>query len=96
MPAYKKPRLRHIDLKQFRESLRRNAGRAVLDKSPLKVKRENGEYFVVLSAEEWESEQETMAVLSDTELVRQIGVALRVRAAEKLKRQASSGRGKSG
>jgi len=87
MPAYKKPRLRHIDLKQFRESLRRNAGRAVLDKSPLKVKRENGEYFVVLSAEEWESEQETMAVLNDTELVRKIGVALRVHVDENSKRK---------
>lgn len=96
MPEYKKPRLRHIDLKQFRESLRRNAGRDVLDKSPLKVKHENGEYFVVLSAEEWESEQATMAVLNDTELVRKIGVALGVRAAEKLKRQPSSGRGRSG
>lgn len=96
MPAYKKPRLRHIDIKQFRESLRRNAGRDVLDKSPLKVKNENGGYFVVLSAEEWESEQATMAVLNDTELVRKIGVALRVHVEENSKKRPPAGRGKSG
>jgi len=96
MPAYKKPRLRHIDIKQFRESLRRNAGRAVLDKSPLKVKRENGEYFVVLSAEEWESEQATMEVLNDTELVRKIGVALRIDVEENSKNRPSAGRRKGG
>jgi len=96
MPAYKKPRLRHIDIKQFRESLRRNAGRAVIAKSPLKVKRDNGEYFVVLSAEEWESEQATMAVLSDTELVRKIGVALRVHVDESSNEHLPAGRRKSG
>jgi len=95
MPAYKKPRLRHIDIKQFRESLRRNAGQSVLEKSPLKVKRENGEYFVVLSAEEWESEQATMEVLNDTELVRKIGVALGVHVEENSKRRSSVGRGRS-
>jgi len=56
------------------------------------VKRENGEYFVVLSAEEWESEQATMEVLNDTELVRKIGVALGVHVEENSKRRSSAGR----
>ena len=79
MPAQKKRRMRTIDIKQFSENLKRNAEQAVTDQSRLKVRLRNGKYFVVLSADEWESEQETIHVLQDTDLMRQIAKSLGAR-----------------
>ena len=79
MPAQKKRRMRTIDIKQFSENLKRNAEQAVTDQSRLKVRLGNGKYFVVLSADEWESEQETIHVLQDTDLMRQIAKSLGAR-----------------
>ena len=39
---------------------------------PLKVTRRNGEDFVVLSAEDWEREQETLYILQNQSLMQQI------------------------
>jgi antitoxin YefM len=39
---------------------------------PIKVTRRAGEDFIVVSAEDWEREQETLYVLQNNELMRQI------------------------
>ena len=39
---------------------------------PLKVTRRNGEDFVVVSAEDWEREQETLYILQNDSLMQQI------------------------
>ncbi len=71
-------RLRRVQLDEFSKNLNANVENAVNDKSPFKVVYGKGKYFVVFSADEWESEQETLHVLQDTDLVRRIGEALRV------------------
>ena len=81
MSAEKKRSMQTIDIKQFSENLKRNAEQAVTDQSRLKVRLGNGKYFVVLSADEWESEQETIHVLQDTDLMRQIAESLKTHAA---------------
>jgi antitoxin YefM len=42
------------------------------DHTPLKVTRRAGEDFVVISAEDWAREQETLYVLQNSELMKQI------------------------
>lgn len=44
----------------------------VQDHVPLRVKRRGGQDFVVVSAEDWEREQETLYVLENRSLMEQI------------------------
>ncbi|MDJ0598684.1 MAG: prevent-host-death protein [Crocosphaera sp.] len=40
---------------------------------PLKVKGNDGQDFVIISAEDWEQQQETLYVLQNSNLMKQIG-----------------------
>ena len=44
----------------------------IKEHQPLKVTRRNGENFVVISAEDWEREQETLYILQNQSLMQQI------------------------
>ncbi len=57
---------------KFRESLKSYVERVVLNHTPLRVTRRAGSDFVVVSAEDWERDQETLYVLQNSSLMRQI------------------------
>lgn len=57
---------------QFRGNLKSLVEQVVSQHTPLWVNRRNGKDFVVMSAEDWEREQETLYVLQNTDLMRQI------------------------
>ena len=61
-----------ISVNQFREKLKHFVEKAIQNHQPLKVTRRNGEDFVVISAEDWEREQETLYVLQNQSLMQQI------------------------
>ena len=61
-----------ISVNQFREKLKYFVETAIQEHQPLKVTRRNGEDFVVISAEDWEREQETLYVLQNQSLMQQI------------------------
>ena len=61
-----------ISVNQFREKLKHCVERVIQEHQPLKVTRRNGEDFVVISAEDWEREQETLYVLQNQSLMQQI------------------------
>jgi antitoxin YefM len=61
-----------ISVNQFREKLKQCVERVIQEHQPLKVTRRNGENFVVISAEDWEREQETLYVLQNKSLMQQI------------------------
>ncbi|WP_019504117.1 type II toxin-antitoxin system Phd/YefM family antitoxin [Pleurocapsa sp. PCC 7319] len=61
-----------ISVNQFREKLKHCVERVIQEHQPLKVTRRNGEDFVVISAEDWEREQETLYVLQNPSLMQQI------------------------
>lgn len=44
----------------------------IMNHTPLKVTRRAGEAFVVMSADDWEREQETLYILQNTSLMQQI------------------------
>ena len=60
---------------RFRESLRSFVEQVVNQHTPLRVTRRNGADFVVLSAEDWEREQETLYVLQNSSLMQQIAAS---------------------
>lgn len=61
-----------ISVNQFRDKLKTFVEQVVTNHTPLKVTRRTGEDFVVISADDWEREQETLYVLQNSSLMAQI------------------------
>jgi len=57
---------------KFRDNLKAFVDRVTVDHEPIKVTRRAGEDFIVMSAEDWEREQETLYVLQNSDLMQQI------------------------
>jgi antitoxin YefM len=66
-----------ISVKQFRDRLKHFVEQAIREHMPIRVTRRGGDDFVVLSAEDWEREQETLHVLQNTSLMKQIADSAR-------------------
>ncbi|PCI45522.1 MAG: prevent-host-death protein [Proteobacteria bacterium] len=61
-----------ISVNKFRENIKSFVEQVVSEHLPLKVTRRSGDDFVVLSADDWEREQETLYVLQNNDLMKQI------------------------
>ncbi len=61
-----------ISVNRFRDNLKKFVEQVTREHLPLKVTRRGGEDFVVISAEDWEREQETLYVLQNSSLMKQI------------------------
>lgn len=61
-----------VSVNQFRDKLKTYVEQVVTNHEPIKVTRRAGEAFVVMSAEDWEREQETLYILQNTSLMKQI------------------------
>jgi antitoxin YefM len=61
-----------VSVNKFRDTLKDCVEKVISQHSPLKVTRRNGKDFVVVSAEDWEQEQETLHVLQNSNLMRQV------------------------
>lgn len=65
-----------ITVNRFRDNLKAFIEQVVSNHTPIKVTRRAGEAFVVISADDWEREQETLYVLQSTSLMKQIADSL--------------------
>jgi len=65
-----------VSVNKFRDNLKSLVEQVVSRHEPLKVTRRAGEAFVVLSADDWEREQETLHVLQNHDLMQQIAASL--------------------
>ncbi len=65
-----------VSVNQFRANLKHYVDEAIDNHEPLMVSRKNGEDFVVISAEDYAREQETLYVLSNKSLMHQIEESL--------------------
>lgn len=65
-----------VSVNQFRGNLKSYVGQVIDQHAPLKVTRRNSHDFVVISAEDWEREQETLYVLQNRYLMDQITKSL--------------------
>lgn len=65
-----------ISVNQFRDNLKTFVEQAISTHEPIKVTRRAGEDFVVISAEDWEREQESLYVLQNKSLMQQIADSL--------------------
>ncbi|MEO0457944.1 MAG: type II toxin-antitoxin system Phd/YefM family antitoxin [Cyanobacteria bacterium P01_A01_bin.114] len=65
-----------VSINRFRENLETLVEKVLSTHMPLKVTRRSGDDFVVLSADDWEREQETLCVLQSSSLMQQIAASL--------------------
>lgn len=65
-----------VSVNIFRDNLKSLVEQVVSRHEPLKVTRRAGEAFVVMSAEDWEREQETLYVLQNQGLMQQIAASM--------------------
>ena len=68
--------MQELSVSQFRSNPVQTVDRAVSNHEILKITRKQGRDFVVLSAEDWEQLQETLYVLQNQSLMRQIADSL--------------------
>ncbi len=61
-----------VSVNKFRDTLKDCVEKVINEHNPLKVTRQNGKAFVVVSAEDWEQEQETLYILQNSHLMQQI------------------------
>jgi len=65
-----------ISVNRFRENLKRFVEQVVNQHMPIKVTRRSGEAFVVIGADDWEREQETLYILQNNDLMKQIAESM--------------------
>jgi len=65
-----------VSVNRFRNNLKSFIEQVVSEHVPLKVTRRAAEDFVVISAEDWQREQETLYVLQNKSLMKQIAQSL--------------------
>jgi antitoxin YefM len=73
--------MREMSVNQFRSRLRAAVEGVLHDHDPLRVTRRGGGDFVVVGAEDWERERETLYVLENRSLMQQIARSLATREA---------------
>lgn len=65
-----------VSVNKFRDTLKDCVEKVISEHRPIKVTRRNGEDFIVVSAEDWEREQETLHVLQSSSLMKQISESI--------------------
>ena len=65
-----------VSVNKFRDNLKSVVELAASRHEPVKVTRRSGGDFIVMSAEDWEREQETLYVLQNSSLMAQIATSL--------------------
>ncbi|SQD77569.1 type II toxin-antitoxin system Phd/YefM family antitoxin [Moritella yayanosii] len=65
-----------ISVNQFRDNLKRYVEQTVSEHEPIKVTRRAGDDFIVMSADDWDREQETLHVLQSSNLMKQIAESM--------------------
>lgn len=69
--------MKEITVNQFRSHLKENVEQVTRNHEALKVTRQAGDAFIVMSEEDWQRDQETLFVLSNSSLMKQIGESMK-------------------
>ena len=72
-----------ISVNKFREHLKGYAEKVIEEHEPLKVTRRRGQDFVVVSLEDWERQEETVYVLQNNSLMKQLANSIKTNSKNK-------------
>jgi antitoxin YefM len=65
-----------LSVNKFRANLKTFVDKAIDAHEPIKIRRRAGRDFIVISAEDWERERETLYVLQNSSLMTQIAESM--------------------
>lgn len=69
--------MKELSVNSFRANLKSSVEDVINNHEPLKVNRREGKEFVVISFEDWQREQETLYVLQNSSLMKQISESIK-------------------
>jgi antitoxin YefM len=78
-PVHKAVDMDLVSVNRFRDNLKTLVEQVASNHEPLKVTRRAGDDFIVMSADDWEREQESLYVLQNNSLMEQIAKSLTTR-----------------
>ena len=61
-----------VNINQFQANIKQFIEQVIKQHLPLKVKGNNEQDFIIISAEDWEQQQETLYILQNSSLMQQI------------------------
>ena len=64
--------MQELSVNKFRSHLKETVDHIIDAHEPLRITRRKGRDFIIISAEDWEREQETLYVLQNSSLMKQI------------------------
>jgi antitoxin YefM len=65
-----------LSVNKFRANLKDIVDKAIEEHQAIRINRRSGKDFIVISAEDWEREQETLYVLKNSSLMNQVAESL--------------------
>ena len=65
-----------LSVNKFRANIKEIVDKAIAEHRPIRINRRSGKDFVVISAEDWEREQETLYILRNKSLMSQIAKSM--------------------
>ncbi len=68
--------MRELSVNKFRANIKTFVDQVISEHEPIRVHRRAGRDFIVLSVEDWEKEQETLYVLQNSSLMKQIAESI--------------------
>lgn len=66
-----------VSVNKFRDNLKQLLEKSLSRHEPLRVSQRSGQDFVVISAEDWEREQETLYILQNNNLMQQLAESVK-------------------
>lgn len=66
-----------LSVNKFRANIKTFVDQAINNHIPIRVRRRAGRDFIVLGAEDWEKEQETLFILQNSSLIKQINESMK-------------------
>ena len=65
-----------LSVKKFRANLKSYADKAIEEHQAIRINRRSGKDFIIVSAEDWERDQESLYVLRNNSLMNQVAESL--------------------
>ena len=65
-----------LSVNKFRANIKNFVDKVIEEHQAIRITRRSGKDFIVISAEDWESEQETLYVLRNNSLISQVAESL--------------------
>lgn len=69
--------MKELSVNTFRANLKKSVEEVINNHEPLKINRRTGKEFVIISFEDWQRDQETLYVIQNTSLMKQISESVK-------------------